>query len=141
MNPGIDPKAEAILKERFGHDVLMALATEEDGLPSVRTVNAWYHDGAFYSITYAASNKMRHLSKNPRVGLCGEWFTAHGVGENLGAVLAPQNRALWETLSGVFSSWIANGHTDENDPNTVILKVRLTDGVLFSHGTRYDLTF
>ena len=33
MNPGIDPKAEAILNERFGHDVLMALATEEDGLP------------------------------------------------------------------------------------------------------------
>ena len=31
-----------------------------------------------------------------------------------------------------------NGHINEDDPNTIILKIRLTDGILFSNGLRYE---
>lgn len=41
-------------------------------------------------------------------------------------------------LKEVFSEWIDNGHTDLEDENTVILCVELTDGLLLSHGTRYE---
>ena len=34
-----------------------------------------------------------------------------------------------------------NGHIVESDRNNVILKIRLTDGVLFAHGIRYDIDF
>ena len=40
-----------------------------------------------------------------------------------------------------FAAWYDNGHTNERDPNTCLLKIKLTDGVLFSHGTRYDIDF
>lgn len=37
-----------------------------------------------------------------------------------------------------FAAWYDNGHTNEDDPNTIILKMKLTDGILFSNGTRYE---
>ena len=42
----IDPKAEAILEERFGHDTLLSLATMDGGRPAVRIVDALYEKGS-----------------------------------------------------------------------------------------------
>ena len=92
-------------------------------------------------VTYALSNKMRQIEKNPAVAVCGDWFTGHGIGENLGHILAKKNEALARRLREAFASWYGNGHPNEADPNTCILCIRLTDGVLFSHGVRYDLVF
>ena len=131
----------AIMQERFRKDSLIALATVDGDIPAVRTVNTVYIDGAFYVVTYALSGKMKQIAKNPTVAICGDWFTAHGVGENLGHVLLEENQNIMEKLRTAFSAWYNNGHTNEADPNTCLLKIRLTDGVLFSHGTRYDIEF
>lgn len=133
--------AYTILAERFGKDSLIALATVEDGVPYVRTVNAVYLDGAFYVVTYTLSNKMKQIAGNPVVAISGEWFTAHGVGESLGHVLLPQNEKIMAILRAAFAAWYDNGHTNEADPNTCLLKIRLTDGVLFSDGIKYDIDF
>jgi general stress protein 26 len=134
-------KAMEIMQERFGHDSLISLATVSGRIPSVRTVNSYYQNGAFYVITYALSHKMQEIACNDTVGICGEWFTAHGKAENLGPLRAAENAAILNTLRSVFAAWYTNGHTDESDPNTILLCIRLTDGVLMSHGTRYDLDF
>ena len=119
----------------------MALATCTHGMPHVRVVDAYYDDGCFYIITHALSQKMRQIEQNPAVALCGEWFTAHGTGESLGWFRSPENRVIAQKLRTAFAAWIDNGHNNFEDPNTIILRIRLTDAVLFSHGTRYDLTF
>ena len=137
----IPMEAQEILKERFGHDTLLSLATVDGDQPFVRTVNAYYEDGAFYVITHGLSNKMKQIAKNPRVAVSGDWFTAQGVGINLGYFGKAENRELAETLRRAFAEWIDNGHNDFSNENTCILCVRLTHGVLFSHGTRYDLDF
>ena len=116
-------EAERILEERFGKDQVIALATISGQLPSVRYVNAYYADGAFYIITYGLSNKMRQLA------------------ENLGWFGKEENREIAAKLREVFAEWIDNGHNDFSDPNTCILRICLTDGVLFSHGKRYDLRY
>ena len=130
-----------ILTERFGKDSLIALATVEDGVPHVRTVDAVYIDGSFYVVTYALSGKMQQIAKNPVVAISGEWFTAHGVGENLGHVMLNGNKEVMDILRAAFAAWYDNGHTNEADPNTCLLKIRLTDGVLFADGTRYEIEF
>ncbi len=130
---------ERIMRERFGKDSLIALATVEDGIPYVRSVNAYYEDGAFYIVTHGKSNKMRQLAKNPVAALSGEWFSGHGEAVDLGAFGNPANAALAGTLRDAFAGWIDNGHSDLQDVNTRILRVRLTDGVLFSNGTRVEL--
>ena len=134
-------QTDQILAGRFGKDSLIALATVEDGIPHVRTVDAVYIDGAFYVVTYSLSGKMQQIAKNPTVAISGEWFTAHGIGENLGHVLLPENKAVMDILRAAFAAWYDNGHTNEADPNTCLLKINLTDGVLFSEGIRYAIEF
>ena len=130
-----------VMNERFGKDSLIALATLDGTRPSVRTVDALYMDGAFYVITHALSGKMQQIAVNPAVGVSGEWFTGHGVGENIGHVCAEKNQAIAGKLRAAFASWYQNGHTNEADPNTCILRIRLTDGVLFAEGKQYDIQF
>ena len=130
--------AEKIMNERFGRDTVIALATVEHETPYVRNVNAYYENGSFYAITYALSNKMKQMEKNANVAIAGDWFTAHGKGENLGYFGSKENRVIAEKLRSVFAGWIGNGDNDFDDENTVILRIRLTDGLLLSHGTRYE---
>lgn len=132
-------KAEQIMIERFGKDTTIALATAENGTPYVRYVNAYYEHGAFYIITHARSDKMKHIKGNPVVAIAGEWFTAHGKGVSLGYFGKKENCVIAEKLKKVFAAWIDNGHNDFDDENTIIMRVELTDALLLSHGTRYEL--
>ena len=134
-------EGERLMTERFGKDTLIALATVEGGKPHVRGVNAYYEDGAFYIVTHGLSNKMRQIAENPAVAISGEWFTGHGRGMNLGYWGKAETRKIAEKLRRAFFSWIDNGHVDFEDENTCILCIRLEDGLLFSHGTRYSLCF
>lgn len=128
----------AILQERFHKDSLVALATASNNVPAVRTVNAFYEEGAFYIITWAKSGKMQQIAHNPAVALCGNWFTGQGTAENLGHVLLPENAAMLDELRTAFAAWYGNGHVNESDPDTILLRVRLTGGVVFAQGKRYE---
>jgi len=130
-----------IMNERFSKDNIIALATIDGDTPAVRYVNAYYEDSAFYVITYGLSNKMNQIKKNPNISIAGDWFTAHGKGVNLGYFGREENKEIAEKLRNAFAEWIDNGHNNFADENTIILCVKLTDGVLFSHGTRYDIDF
>lgn len=141
MKEKLSDEVRKIMNERFGKDSLIALATVSDNMPFVRTVNSYYENSCFYVITYALSDKMLHIKSNPCVSICGDWFTAHGSGENMGYILSNENKHLTEKLKEIFKDWYDNGHIDENDPNTCILKIKLSDGVLFNHGKRYDIDF
>ena len=129
---------EKILLERFGQDSIIALATAANGVPCVRSVDAFYQNGAFFVLTHALSGKMQQIAENPVVAISGDWFTARGTGENLGWFGSEENAALAEKMRSVFAVWINNGHSNLDDPNTIILRIRLTHAVLFSHGTRYE---
>ena len=131
-------QAEKIMIERFGKDTVISLSTVENRIPYVRYVNAYYEKGAFYIITYALSAKMKHIENNSIVAVAGDWFTAHGKGVNLGFFGKEENALIAEKLRKAFAEWIDNGHNNFDDKNTIILCVELTDGLLLSHGTRYE---
>ena len=130
-----------IMSERFGKDCLISLATTENNIPYVRTVNSFYENGAFFVLTYGLSGKMKQIGKNPVVAISGDWFTAHGNGLNLGWFGKKENAEIAEKMKVVFAEWIDNGHNNFEDVNTCILKIKLTEGVLFSHGTKYEIDF
>jgi general stress protein 26 len=134
-------KALTLMTERFGHDTLIYVATIDGDRPSVRIVNAFYEDGAFYSITEASSNKMQQIERNANVAVCGDWFTVHGIGENIGQQNSADNAEIMNKLRAAFADWYESGHMDENHPNSVILKIRLTDGVLWHDGERFEIDF
>ena len=141
MKEKLNTTTAEIMDRRFGKDNVIALSTAENNKPYVRYVNAYYEGGAFYIITHGLSAKMRQLSLNPQASIAGDWFQAEGIGESLGFFGSEDNKETAEKLKEAFSEWIDNGHSNLSDKNTVILKIKLTEGVLFSHGTRYHIDF
>ena len=141
MNEKFPHEAQRIMNDRFNKDSLIALATVYSNTPHVRAVNSYYEDGCFYTITYALSNKMKQIAVDPTVAICGDWFTGHGIGENLGWIRDEKNNDIASKLRAAFAAWYDNGHTNEADVNTVILRIRMTDGVLLHHGTRFEIDF
>ncbi len=137
----LNEESKRLMVERFGKDSIIALATMGHEMPHVRYVDAHYKDGAFYVITYGLSNKMKQIEGNPNVAIAGDWFTAHGKAVNLGFFGKEENEKIAGILREAFSEWIDNGHNNFSDNNTCILCIKLTDGVLFSHGTRFDIDF
>lgn len=132
---------EDILYERFGKDSLIALATTQDGEPWVRTVDAYYEDGAFYVLTYALSHKMQQIEKNPEVAISGDWFTARGTGTNLGWFGLDENKPIADKMRELFAAWIDNGHNNFEDTNTCILRIDLKNGTLFYDGRGVEIDF
>jgi len=98
--------------------------------PAARIVCAYYLDGAFYTVTYATSNKMVQIAQNPEVAVCiiVENFTADGIGENMGWVCDEKNAGIMATLRTVFAEWYDEAN-DDDDPNTCLLRIRLTKGL------------
>ena len=141
MNEKFPLEAQRIMNDRFNKDSLIALATVDGNTPHVRAVNSYYEDGCFYTITYALSNKMKQIALNHTVAICGDWFTGHGIGDNLGWIRDEKNNDIASKLRAAFAAWYDNGHTNEADVNTVILRIRMTDGVLLHHGTRFEIDF
>ena len=117
-----------VLQERFGRDTVIVLGTTDGDFPAIRYVNAYYEDGAFYVITYALSNKMKQIGRNPNVALCAEWFSGRGTAVSLGYFAKEENREPEEKLRREFAAWIDNGHNNFAAQNTINLKINLLEG-------------
>ena len=134
-------EAQKIMNQRFGSDQLISIATCSQNIPYVRAVDSVYKDGCFYVITHAQSSKMKQIENNPVVAVCGQWFTGHGIAEDLGHVLKEENLNIYLMLKQAFESWIDNGHIDESNKDTILLCIHMKSGVLYADGIRYDLEF
>lgn len=132
-------QADAVMRRRFGEGKLVALATSADNRPFVRAVNAYYENGSFYIMTDASTGKMRQIEDNPEVAICGELFNGRGIARNIGHVLKDEHNELMKTLRVVLAEWYEYGNVDEEDPNTVILKIELTQATVIENGERYEL--
>ena len=133
-------EAITVMKELYGRDVAMSLATVKGDKANVRVINAYYKKAVFYITTYSSSNKMKEIMKNPNVALNHNLFVARGIGENIGNPLEEQNRELREELKQVFCAFY-HKHVYEEDTNTCILKITLTDSLVFAHDYKYFIDF
>jgi len=129
-----------VMKELYGRDVAMSLATVNGDKANVRVINAYYNENIFYITTYGLSNKMKEITINPNVALNHNMFVAHGLGKNIGNPLEEQNRELRKQLKHVFFAFY-DKHVYEDDINTCILKITLTDSLVFAHDYKYFIDF
>ena len=139
--------ATTLLDKQLGYDVVVALATGVDGIVTVRNVDGYYRNGDIYVLTHEASEKMRHITKQPHVGICKSFsrtrpfceglLRAEGIGENIGH---PRGHDMEEELKDVFHS-VYDVHVDEDDPQTCILRLRLTKAVVFDGEYKFEVDF
>jgi general stress protein 26 len=128
------------LDEQMGHDVLVSLATASENGVSVRVVDGYYKEGAVYVLTHTGSHKMQDIFKDPRVALCKDLLQAQGIGENLGNPRDERNRELTPELKRIFFIFY-DRHVNEEDPGTCILKINLTEAVVFDDASKYMVDF
>jgi uncharacterized pyridoxamine 5'-phosphate oxidase family protein len=126
-----------------GKDNLIALATislslndNGDPRPSVRMVDAYYEEGVFYISSASWKNKTLEIEKNNEVSICGlDLFTAHGKAENLGWVKDEKNTEIRAKMKKIFQ-WF-DDHGDEDNPDSIVLRVNLTEGKITDHEEKY----
>ena len=133
-------KSMTILSELFGLDYQFSLATAKDNKPSVRVVDTYYEDGAFWVVTYSKSNKVREIEANLNVALCDQFYSFKGMAYNVGHPLKEENRKIRETLIKVFQPWYF-AHNDENDEYMCYVKIDLTEGFFYKEGIGYKVNF
>jgi hypothetical protein len=73
------------------------------------------------------------------VAICGQLLNGRGIAENIGHVLKPEHEELMETLRVALAEWYSYGKVNEADPNTVILKIQLTQATVIDNGNKYEL--
>ncbi|MDR1030541.1 MAG: pyridoxamine 5'-phosphate oxidase family protein [Treponema sp.] len=129
-----------VMKEIYGKDVPMSLATVNENKPNIRVVDTYFKDNAFYVVTYALSNKIKEIKKNSNVALNKDLFVAHGIGKNIGHPLDKQNLELRDDLRKVFMVWY-DKHNNEDDKNMCFLEIKLTDGLVFANDYKYYIDF
>lgn len=134
-------KAEALLTQRFAEEKLLALATAENNIPSVRQVNACYVDGAFYTLTARGSSKLRQIAQNPAIALSGHWFSGQGFAFDLGWAYAPENIELAKRLLPAFEGWLAEESLDLPKEAVHLLQLRLCRGRILDSGQAYAFSF
>lgn len=145
-------EAMKLLDEKLGNkDGLISLSTialepGADGKcrPAARLVNAYYENGAFYTISTTTSGKMQQIAQNPEVAVCiiVDNFTADGIGENLGWVCDEKNTEMMKKLRTIFAEWYYEANNDD-DPDTCLLRIRMTKGLWYDghKKTRNEIDF
>ena len=133
-------KSLNILKELFAKDYQFALATSSDNTPSVRFVDTFYDDDAFYIVTYAKSQKVMDIEKNPKISFCNQMYRFSGTACNIGHPLSKENHDIREKLIKVFEPWYFL-HNNENDENMCYVKIILKNGFFYKDGTGYKVDF
>ena len=66
---------------------------------------------------------------------------SQGVGERMGWFGLAKNADIADRLCAVFAEWIDNGHNDLDSTDCIILKIRLTSGILYADGVRHEIDF
>jgi len=137
--------AMKLMEERCGNgkDNVIALATialtsnaAGSPRPAVRMVDAYYEDGMFYVSTDARKSKTLEIEKNNEVAIGGlDWFVAQGTAENLGWVKDEKNAEIRAKMKKLFG-WF-DDHGDEDNPNSIVLRIILTDGTITDNDKKY----
>lgn len=133
-------KSLKVLTQLFAKDYQFALATCDDNVPSVRFVDTFYDNGAFYIVSYAKSQKVKEIEKNSRISMCNKLYRFTGIANNAGHPLLEENHEIREKLIKAFDTWYF-AHNNENDENMCYIKIELKQGFFYKDGTGYKVDF
>ncbi len=133
-------KALEVMVDLFQKDCQFALATAKDNVPSVRYIDTYYQDEAFYVVSYGLSQKVQEIISNSKVSLCHQLYRFRGNAYNIGHPLKEENLSIRGKLVEVFKPWYF-AHNNEADENMCYVKIELEEGFLFKDGTGYKVNF
>lgn len=129
-----------VMKELFSKDLTYSFATVKDNVPSLRVIDAYYDNEAFWIVTYSQSRKVIEIENNPHAALCNNLYSFQGKAFNAGHPLNENNKEIREKIIKVFHSWYFD-HNDENDEHMCYVKFVPQRGFFYKNGTGYKPDF
>lgn len=134
-------EAVAAMQQLFQRDYQFALATICDNKPTVRFVDTYFDGNAFFVVTYAKSQKVMDVSKNPHVALtCRQQHSFSGIATNIGHPLNPENKIIRRQLIDIFGDWYFK-HNNEDDENMCYLRIVPIRGLFHIDNVGYRIDF
>lgn len=103
-------------------------------------MDIYYHQEAFWIVTYATTKKVREIEGNPNVALCNHLYSFVGLAKNVGHPLLPDNGETRARLIQEFAPWYF-AHNNEADEDMCYVKVALKAGFFYKDGTGYKVDF
>lgn len=104
------------MSQRYQYDTIMLVATSEDHIPWVRSVDTFYSKGSFYIVTDLHQNYVKQLIKNPYVMISDgghNRFSSKAV--VLGHPLEEKNLQTREVYLDVFRNWYKEVNNESYD--------------------------
>lgn len=95
-----------IIQEKYQNDTILLVVTSRDNVPSVRSVDSFYHDGSFWIVTDLRCNYVKEIQNNPYVMISDgghNRFWCKGV--IAGHPLDSKNASIRNVYLKVFEPW------------------------------------
>lgn len=133
-------KCLEIMEQLFGKDFIFYLATSNTDIPSLRVVDTYFYNGAFWVVTYSESKKAVEIMNNPNIAICKDLYSFKGKAFNEGHPLDEKNKKIRAKLIEAFKPWYFQ-HNNENDKNMCFVKFAPESGFFYKDGTGYKADF
>lgn len=129
-----------VLDENFGHMVEMCLASQSNGVISIRDLHAYYSDGKMYVLSKLNNKLMKDIAVNPNVALCHGPSSMHGVAVSVGHPCDAQNAELRKRLKREFALDYSE-YVEESNPGMRIVEITLTNAETYTRYHHYEIDF
>lgn len=130
----------ALVEKKYGEDCTMSLATCVENDVSVRVIDVFYKEKAFFFTTHTSSKKMKQIALNPNVAMCKDLFNMTGTAVKLGSPLLKKNSSIRDQVKKVFYKFY-DRHVNENDSGTCIVKIDCQWILFFDKDSKYIIDY
>jgi len=133
-----DSGIEEILKKKYNQDTILLIATAHDNVPSVRSVDGFYHEGSFWIETDLNCNYVKEIQGNKYVMIsdgghnrfwCNAIISGHPLEE--------KNLKIRKVYKKVFSNWYEQVNNEKVD-SLCFIKVTPYRGYIHKDKKGYD---
>ena len=109
-----DSGVREIIEDKYRDDSILLIATAKENVPSVRSVDSFYHDGSFWIVTDIRANYVKEIQSNNKVMISDAghnrfWCEAIVTGHPLDDI----NKSIREVFLKVFKNWYKEVNNEE----------------------------
>jgi len=128
-----------IIKEKYQYDTILLVATSNNNVPSVRSVDTFYYEGSFWVVTDLRCNYVNEIIKNKNVMISdGGHNRFWSKAEVVGHPLEEKNKSIRNVYMKVFNQWYKEVNNEDLDS---VCYIKITPYKGYIHKDKIGYTF
>lgn len=128
-----------MIHKRYQNDTVLLVVTASNNIPSVRSVDSFYHEGSFWIVTDLQCRYVQEIQSNPNVMISDGghnrfWCKATVTGHPL----EPANQAIRPVFLSVFKPWY---EAVNNESMSTVCYIKVTPYKGYIHDNKIGYSF